>query len=181
MSWILEGALGDAQTGQASSNNADSAQVGIARVEFFQAADRIAHRVLIERDGRSATWESIEGDDLQNWPPSPPYQEISLERIGDQDVALLVGMAGKSHWSLRVDIDPVRASIRFDVACRIAVEPDFLGSKYRGSTDSVICDSATIIDSSEDSRGEGFDGWCARPQLITAPRATIRWAYEFTL
>lgn len=166
MSWILEGAIGNTPS-------------GMARVEFFQVADRIAHRVLIECEGRSVAWESIEGNDLQNWPPSPPYQEVSLERIGDQDVALLVGMAGKSHWSLSVDIDPIRASVRFDVACRIAVEPEFLGSKYRGSMDSVICDSATIIESSEDSSGQY--SWSARPQTITEPRATIRWAYEFTL
>lgn len=158
--WTLEGSFGEGASG---------------RVEFFRAADRIAHQVRIQRnEGPSTTWESLEGHDLQHWPPSPAFQEVSIERIGDRDVALLVGMAGKSHWSLSVDIDPKRGSIRFDTACRISVDPDYLGSRYTGPTDSVICDSATMIDTSEDS-------WSARPESIDAPSATIRWAYEFTV
>jgi hypothetical protein len=117
----------------------------IGRVEFFRLRDRVAHRVIVQ---------------------------VSIETIGDRDVALLVGMAGKSHWSLSVDIDADRGSIRFDAACRIAVPPESLGSTYNGPADSVICDLATKID-------ENADSWCAKPETIAPPPATIRWAYEF--
>jgi hypothetical protein len=161
--WVLEASLGDGTIG---------------RVEFFRLRDRVAHRVIVQRDAVVSTvaettvWESIEGDDLQHWPASPAYQEVSIETIGDRDVALLVGMAGKSHWSLSVDIDADRGSIRFDAACRIAVPPESLGSTYNGPADSVICDLATKID-------ENADSWCAKPETIAPPPATIRWAYEF--
>jgi hypothetical protein len=44
--------------------------------------------------------------------------------------ALLVGMAGASHWSASVEADPIRERIIFDVACRIKAEPKWLGSSY---------------------------------------------------
>ena len=103
----------------------------VGRVHFFAWQDRIAHSVEIQQNGSSQIWESVEGDDQQDWPPSPPFQNLSIQRIRESDVALLVGMAGKSHWSLSVDIDAERGSIRFDVACRIAEPSDQLGSQYR--------------------------------------------------
>ncbi len=49
-----------------------------------------------------------------------------------REVALLVGMAGKSHWSASVEIDASQPRVLFDVACRVRTgEPGPLLSSYR--------------------------------------------------
>ncbi|MEQ8791856.1 MAG: hypothetical protein RIC55_36705 [Pirellulaceae bacterium] len=49
-------------------------------------------------------------------------------------MALLVGMAGRSHWSLSVeprhDESPDLAGFLFDAACRFGGTPQTLGSRY---------------------------------------------------
>ena len=74
--------------------------------------------------------ESVEGAADEPWPPSPPLQSLQWHSIGKQEpVALLVGMAGSSHWSATVAADGER--ILLDVACRLSIEPLRLGSTYR--------------------------------------------------
>ncbi len=84
--------------------------------------------------------ESIEGTPDQNWPPSPPLQELHLESRPDgKQLALLVGMAGTSHWSMSVEFDPHAGRAIFDVACRVKREADGLGSCYQSiATDSQL-------------------------------------------
>src|SRR5262245_46882266 len=45
--------------------------------------------------------------------------------------ALLVGMAGRSHWSGSIEATPASAEIVFDLACRHSGAPQELGSRYR--------------------------------------------------
>lgn len=101
----------------------DAAGDGL-RATFFWRVDRYAHR-LERLEGGAATQllESIEGSDLDRWPPSPPLQQLMLEQLPDRrPVALLVGMAGANHWSLSVEAEPGDAALVFDVACRIKDE-----------------------------------------------------------
>lgn len=66
------------------------------------------------------------GDDA--WPPSPPIQQVSIETIEGCNVALGVGCAGTSHWSLSVE--PTADGFRFDWACRTKETPARLGTTY---------------------------------------------------
>jgi hypothetical protein len=104
-------------------------------LEFTSQADRFGHQVF----ARSDSWESdlvlynsIEGDEHSNWPPSPPLQDVHQQVIGDQAVVMAVGMAGASHWSAACSLreNDQRIGFHFDIACRIKNEPDWLGSTY---------------------------------------------------
>ncbi len=89
--------------------------------------------------------ESIEGTADQLWPSSPPFQEAHLEpRADGRQVVLLVGMAGSSHWSASVEIDPQTHTALFDVACRMRGPADWLGSRYRILTDVTTCGPGRI-------------------------------------
>ncbi|MBL9123800.1 MAG: hypothetical protein JNG90_09220 [Planctomycetaceae bacterium] len=110
---------------------------------------------------RTVVFESIEGTPEEDWPPSPPLQELHLEARPDgKQLALLVGMAGTSHWSLSVEFDPAAGTAVFDVACRVKRAPGGLGSRYRRS-------------------GSAPQEWSAEPQTsgsLELPR-TARWRY----
>jgi hypothetical protein len=95
-------------------------EAGDLRLRFFWRDDRYAHEIVLAARG---TWHpllrSIEGTARENWPPSPPLQSIDFERDAqNRQVALLLGMAGKSHWSASVELDPQAALARFSLACR---------------------------------------------------------------
>jgi hypothetical protein len=103
------------------------------RVEFVWHGDRYGHLVsIIDSSGQPLPLlESIEGTPSDNWPPSPPLQSLSIETLPDgRRAALLVGMAGGSHWSASVEAASDEASIRFDVACRMGSEGALLGNRY---------------------------------------------------
>jgi hypothetical protein len=47
-------------------------------------------------------------------------QSLHIERPqGEHERALLVGMAGRSHWSASVVLDAPESRLRFDIACRV--------------------------------------------------------------
>ncbi len=103
-------------------------------VGFEQAGDRHAHWIEVGDDaaGGQRWLESIEGTASESWPASPALQSLHVEERGrDIRVALLVGMAGGSHWSMSVEADASRGQLTFDVACRTRDVPAFLGSSYR--------------------------------------------------
>lgn len=108
-------------------------EAGGLRIVFHRRADRWAHTVQAFSGGEFRTLlESIEGDASDPWPPSPPLQQLHFEeRPGGQRVALLVGMAGTSHWSSSVVLDPRRGEAEVEVACRLRATPRRLGSRYR--------------------------------------------------
>ena len=96
-------------------------EAGELRVRFTWQGDRFAHEVSVLNDG---SWQpalaSVEGTPQDDWPPSPPFQSLHIEHREDgRTLALLVGMAGKSHWSASIEIDAEARAVLFDVACRL--------------------------------------------------------------
>ncbi len=107
-------------------------QDGRLVAEFDWHGDRYCHR--LSYDGNSVG-KSIEGDAEAIWPPSPPIQQLSLERIDQQSMVLGVGAAGRSHWSLSAQ--PCKddaTALQFDFACRSKDSAVFLGSSYQLET-----------------------------------------------
>jgi hypothetical protein len=103
------------------------------RAAFNWWVDRYGHAIsVVHASGRISTvFTSIEGDANDAWPASPPLQSISVEEVASgRNAALLVGMAGRSHWSASVEAIPDQAALVFDVACRIGSVPAKLGSRY---------------------------------------------------
>lgn len=86
---------------------------------------------------------SVEGTATDDWPSSPAFQEVSLEPIGGQLVALATGKAGCSYWSASVaaiEGNPEQASpgFEFDVAVRTQQPAQFLGSTYAFQAQSCL-------------------------------------------
>lgn len=101
---------------------------------FTREGDRIVQRVVVDSGSPSEqiVLESSEGTPADAWPASSPLQSLSIEELTPgAPVALLVGMAGKSHWSASIERLSSNNGWRWDIACRVSVAPDFLGSTYR--------------------------------------------------
>jgi len=119
------------------------------RVTFVWHRDRFAHTVgIVDNERLSPMLASLEGTDDDDWPPSPPLQNLTIEdRRDGHRVALLVGMAGTSHWS--VSIEPAAAADEMgfivDVACRVKTQPRNLGSVYRAMAVPAQVDSTRAI------------------------------------
>ncbi|PQO42062.1 hypothetical protein [Blastopirellula marina] len=101
-------------------------------VSFVKQNDRFAHVIaLIQGEDCTPLFASIEGSrDDQDWPESPPLQELHIEERGDRAVALLVGKAGHSHWSTAVEPTAEPGRLRFSVACRMQDYPVRICSRY---------------------------------------------------
>ena len=109
------------------------------RIDFFKLGDRFGHRLsVVLRDEYGGETpiplaESVEGPPDDPWPPSPPLQSLSMEKLpDDQTAALLVGMAGRSHWSASIVTNDFDARmLKFDLACRCQAIPGSIGSEYQ--------------------------------------------------
>ncbi len=100
-------------------------------VSFVKQKDRFGHVVaLIQGDECTPLFVTLEGTDEEDWPASPPFQEIHMEDRTDGMVALLVGMAGDSHWSAAVEPLDESGGIHFSVACRMKGYPIQICSRY---------------------------------------------------
>lgn len=101
------------------------------RIVFFREHDRIAHRI-VSGDAQQPLIESLEGAADEDWPASPPLQQVHFQPgRGGGSAALLVGMAGRSHWSAAIELDgPGRLAV-FEIACRVSGSPGWLGTSYR--------------------------------------------------
>ena len=121
------------------SQGATIAVPGLA-VTFDRRGDRYGHTICLRAGDRAVdVLHSVEGNADEPWPPSPPLQALQCEaRLGGISVALLVGMAGKSHWSLSCQAEPEGSGIAFDVACRVSGKPPHLGSVYRLAEDATF-------------------------------------------
>ena len=190
----------------------DSNKSGI-RVEFQRYLDRYRHTIHVVQDGLSTPLcESVEGSFADRWPPSPPIQDVSLAPAGDLQVdsavALLVGRAGASHWSISVEAaSPAEADLHnrclvFDVACRVREMPEGLQSTYQMLTapetatdrdvsrqgvrlgayllQPLVCDGESICEVVEVDRPGGQ--LVVRPQGTSRPvgPTTYRWRYAFS-
>lgn len=134
-------------------------------VRFDWSADRFDH--AIDHNEQSLV-TVIEGQDAA-WPASPPIQQLSVESIDDRDVALGVGCAGTSHWSLSVE--PVDDGFRFDWACRSKETPKFLGTTYRLSAGfDCFAEAGANVESKSGTH-------VVMPNAELAQGDTIRWSY----
>jgi len=158
------------------------------RVCFRWTDDRYAHEIWL-LDG--AQWicalASIEGSPQDDWPASPPLQSLAVDTRDDGTaVALLVGMAGSSHWSASVQLDPAVSCVRFDVACRVrASHAGPLGSTYRPMADQLPTDAIAIetdpsFTPAQLERQDGLMRIVVAAAPDDAPR-TIRWGYRLRL
>lgn len=112
----------------------DAAGCGL-RVTWYRDEDRYGHVIAYVAGPAATACLAVEfGRGRDPWPASPPLQQCSLERSSrGRQTALLIGMAGKSHWSQSVETDSTAMSLTFDVACRLHRQPLWLGSSYRAS------------------------------------------------
>ena len=106
---------------------------GALQVVFTKQGDRYRHEVFLRGEAETVLLlTSQEGDHAQRWPASPALQELHVEdRPRGVQAALLVGMAGSSHWSLSCELHPATSRVAFEAACRLREAPDQLGSLYR--------------------------------------------------
>ena len=133
-----------------------------ASVNFLWTGDRFAHEVRL---GDRVVARSIEGDGDQDFPPSPPIQDLSIETLDMGKAALGVGGAGRGHWSISVLIRD--GGFDFDIACRHPDAIDHLGSRYE------IIDSRGWSAGSQTERDDaGF-----KPTQIILPMT--RWSYRW--
>ncbi|MBX7074686.1 MAG: hypothetical protein K1X71_16205 [Pirellulales bacterium] len=170
-----------------------SAKAGPIEIAFVRRADRYAHQIQV--DG-SAWLESIEGSEVERWPASPPLQELASHSLPAGGAALLlVGMAGRSHWSLSVAVAGEPDRLRFDAACRANEPPVWLGSTYRlrcGITATSESGRWLLVKANSESRlaleATGAEVVFAAGELTIRPTdhstklpATARWQYEWTM
>lgn len=169
------------------------------RVAFIWDEDRYGHEIAC-LDGRSVVvcLAAETGREQDPWPASPALQQLSFHEVEPgRRGALLVGMAGKSHWSQSVEVDADTTSLTFDVACRVQAQPQWLGSRYR-TRDGVWTGPTPEGRSATGPRVElniepGANLHPSRiemagSRLVIAPDwrtlripATVRWKYRITL
>jgi hypothetical protein len=168
------------------------------RTTFVWRDDRYSHVVtLIEPEGEHTVLESVEGKPDDPWPSSPALQQLSVQGTGEQRVALLVGMAGKSHWSMSVEVSQPQRGIVFDVACRLNESTESLGSSYLGHGYTVLDQSSAfgrfgasgsviVLDPSVASAAQSLSTTADQIRIdcltgqFTMPHTT-RWKYAVTL
>lgn len=152
------------------------------QVRFVWRGDRWAHEIWLPA---GSDWQcalgSVEGTPEEDWPASPPLQSLEISNGADGDpTALLVGMAGHSHWSASVQLETAARSVRFDVACRVPeASGGQLGSSYRAGR------SGLVVEPESDARFAPTrlerDGELIRLTLAAATDTaaqTIRWGYR---
>jgi hypothetical protein len=159
-------------------------------VRFVRAGDRYGHVVeTSDGDVLQPVLQSLEGKSDEAWPPSPPLQDLHVEsRAGGEQVALLVGGAGRSHWSLSVTLDPTAGAVLFDAACRTSEAPRWLGSSYRllepaaeaSLTNCGLGLGVEILDGLDQPALNRQQATIALPARLTveAGSHTIRWRYR---
>ena len=135
------------------------------RVVFRSLADRYAHVVVAVHGGDLvAIAESLEGTGETDWPPSPALQQLHFETRADGSrLALLVGRAGGSHWSLSVEAKPDSPRVTFDVACRLRESPLLLGSEYR------LFNEATMLPADQTSTSAACIRFAAGARILVEP------------
>jgi len=176
----------------------------VLEADYRSEACVFRHRVrLLGRDGMTiADWDAVLLSEQEDWPASPPVQELSIERIGDRDCLLGVGRAGKSHWSISIETlangtdeasspaqprtdasdssrFPAGRALRFDIACRCPEPPVWLGSTYRTDAGGLI-----HLEPLGTTRAE----WCGTRMLRIEPTVlpptwpgTVRWQYDLVV
>lgn len=157
------------------------------RVLFEKTTDRWRHSLqVLSSDQWHSLWVSQEGTSDDDWPASPPIQEIHEHQLPTGPCWLAVGRAGSAHWSLSVDLiahDSVNGAtrVRFDVACRSNGDPGLLGSSYQQAAANPTGD-CWLIDESLTTLNVDLQGCRFAPLGTTESRETsgprtTRWVY----
>ena len=147
-------------------------------VEFLRQTDRYGHRVWLVQSGHDPELilDSVEGKPNEDWPASPPLQTLTLEMLpSGQCVALLVGMAGRSHWS--ASFEATQKGFVCDIACRHAAQPQWLGSQYQRLARPGFV-QIYGLDSEVHTQSESV---LIQPRLTNPGSATTRWKYSLNL
>ena len=149
------------------------------RVEFVWRGDRFGHAICAIRAGGEAVplLESLEGTAADDWPPSPPLQSLHRETFANgRQAILLVGAAGRSHWSASVEAGNDPAELIFDIACRSGGAAAPLGSEYLADPRALSLlrvqpqDGQLVIETRR---------LCIAPNPTSSP--TARWRYAVRL
>lgn len=167
------------------------------RVIFFRprsAQDRWGHVIATvgpEPGGEQVTPRLIsnEGTGRDGWPVSPPLQSLAIERRPEGAVALLVGMAGQSHWSASFEALADRR-LKIDIACRLGAGTGEwrLGSSYAANAAAVASSPGRMALDLGGKRqlliefGPEIEEKVAAGSVFLGVRSTaqrpIRWKYE---
>jgi hypothetical protein len=139
-----------------------------AAVQFRWTGDRYDHAIGFGE----AELRTVDEHRDSDWPDCPPLQQLSIESIADRDVALGVGCAGTSHWS--VSIEPTETGFRFDWACRAKQPPERLGVRY---LDAGIFQLKPA--EGTELRAAGRSRYVV-PRPSPESQLTFRWVYEVT-
>jgi hypothetical protein len=176
----------------------------VLRVEFVWRGDRFGQVIsVVGADGVAAPLlESVEEANADGFPASPPLQSLSIETLADgRRAALLVGMAGRSHWSASIEPLADAAGLLFDIACRAGEPRPRLASEYAIAVERLNEAQGEVTDSGIELRfgdqtlvGRALLGTASattpsEKSLTFAPiaapatklGATIRWRYEIRL
>jgi hypothetical protein len=163
----------------------------VLRCTFQRSGDRFIHQIESLLDGEATLmFSSVEGEPNEPWPPGPPWQELHVHEQPDGSSALmLVGQAGKSHWSMSVTVDNDANAIVFDVACRVRETPAFLGCTYLdhwGGTGlqpvQLTALSADVLESRPTSSIDTSENRVAiTPGYDASPPMTVRWDYAIQI
>lgn len=124
---------------------------------------------------------SVEGDEKDGFPPSPPLQSLSIEEVHGNRVALLVGQAGVGHWSASIESNQ-RDMFVFDIAARTDSAVARLGSEYQIRTDLLECvalgdDGANRISASNHGTSSPWGMVRIAPSHFGAQPHPTRWRY----
>lgn len=151
------------------------------RLELRWHGDRYGHlisRIAPHLDPEPLL-ESIEGALPDVWPPSPPFQSLTVQTMPNgATAALLVGMAGRSHWSASLETVLNRTELVIDVACRHSDQPLYLGSQYRVLAPATKDFAIRGLDSEVEQQSERL---LIQPQVKTVSSSTTRWKYVVSL
>lgn len=134
--------------------------VGLA-IEFTWQVDRFAHAIyFLREDQQQLLLTSVEGSASDEWPASPPLQQISAQEIVGDPAIMGVGMAGHSHWSascLLKTNDDGQLTLLCELACLTKTPAKTTGKT--GLEAGSHKASAKVTEPRICSNYEVFDGW----------------------
>jgi hypothetical protein len=186
---------------------------GQLRVRFDWSHDRFGHLFVGcgadapagAPETNDAWMRSLEGNSQEDWPASPAFQQLDHCPLAEgRSGLLLVGMAGRSHWSLAVVVRDNQLVL--EVACRIQAGTEQLRSTYAlapdvhvTSTDQTVLlerllersspdapAPRVIVHPDRDTTRVGFDPAARLLEIrplkppVRLP-ATVRWSYRLAL
>lgn len=120
-------------------------------IDFRFRDDRHGHVILIRLQNEVLEiLESVEGTGADEWPPSPPLQQIHEQELPTGTVIWGLGMSGSAHWSgsFAVEEDGTSATRRLhaELALRSSSQNAGPVSTYR-----VLDPNATVVQPTEAS------------------------------